>query len=92
MITNTYTARNQIASISADGPPPLATFSYDGNGNRTTNTLENGTSAVYFYNDGSGMTSLMHKTNGTSFASFAYAYNSVGNRTSRVETTRWLAL
>ena len=43
MITNTYTARNQIASISADGPPSLATFSYDGNGNRTTNTLENGT-------------------------------------------------
>ena len=32
------------------------------------------------------MTSMLHRTNGVTFASFAYAYNSVGHRTSRAET------
>lgn len=34
VLTNTYTARGQVKAIYANGPPPLATFSYDANGNR----------------------------------------------------------
>ena len=44
-----YTARNQLATVSAGGPPPLATYGYDLAGNRIRKTLENGTSTAYTY-------------------------------------------
>ena len=50
------------------------------------NTLENGTRVEYLYDDATRMTSMTHKTNGTSFASFVHGSNSVDNRTNRVET------
>ena len=39
--------RNQLKAIQADGPPQLATYTYDLNGNRTGKTLENGTTTSY---------------------------------------------
>jgi hypothetical protein len=45
--TDGYTARNQLATVSAEGPPPLAAYGYDLAGNRIRKTLENGTSTAY---------------------------------------------
>jgi RHS repeat-associated protein len=84
--TYAYTGRNQVSSITVDGPPPVATYTYDLNGNRITKALENGTSAGYTYDDANRLTNLVHTLAGTS-ASFAYAYNSVNDRTSRAETS-----
>ncbi|HEY5892529.1 MAG TPA: hypothetical protein VIT91_04790 [Chthoniobacterales bacterium] len=39
-VAYTYTHRNEVASITADGPPPLATYGYDLNGNRISKSLE----------------------------------------------------
>lgn len=75
-----WTARNQLASVSADGPPPVATYTYDAAGNRLTKTLENGTSATYTYDVANRMTSLVHKKGGTAFASFAQGYDNVNRK------------
>ncbi len=81
VVTNLYTGRNQILSITADGPPPLASYSHDLNGNRTGKTLENGTSTSYSFDDASRVTNIVHSVASTNFASFAYGYDSVDRRT-----------
>ncbi len=82
VVEYTYTNRNQIAQITADGPPPLATYGYDLAGNRTAKALENGSSTAYVYDDKGQMTSLTHSNGGGAFASYAYTYDNVGNRRS----------
>jgi RHS repeat-associated protein len=86
VVTNTFTWRNQMATLHADGPPAMATFAYDAAGSRTNLTLENGTATAYAYDAARRMTNLVHSTNSAYFQKFAYAYNAVGNRTSRTET------
>ena len=88
VITNDYNARGLLASISANGPPPLASFTYDARGQRTMRAYENGTTA-YYTNDAAGqLLALAHvKTNGGSvMVQVNYGYNEVGNRTNRVES------
>lgn len=41
VIAYSHTPRGQVASIVADGPPPLATFAYDAADRRTSRTLKN---------------------------------------------------
>jgi RHS repeat-associated protein len=77
-----YTGRNQVASISAGGPPPLATFTYDIAGNRLTKALENGVTASYVYDDAGRLTGLTHAKSGTTLASLSYSYNSINLRIS----------
>ena len=52
-VTNDYTARGQLASIAFDGPPPLASYTYDAAGQRLMREFENGTTA-YYTNDAAG--------------------------------------
>ena len=88
VITNDYNARGLLASISANGPPPLAKFFYDARGQRTQREFENGVN-TYYTNDASGqLLALAHvKTNGGSvLVQVNYGYNDVGNRTNRVES------
>ncbi len=77
-----YTGRNQVASISAGGPPPLAGFTYDAAGNRLTKALENGTTASYTYDNAGRLTSLTHAKSGTTLAALGYGYNAINLRTS----------
>ncbi len=87
-LTNTYNARGLLSGLYFDGPPPLATFTYDARGQRTTRAYENGTIA-YYTNDAAGqLLALAHvKTNGGSvLVQVNYGYNEVGNRTNRVES------
>ncbi len=88
VITNDYNARGLLASISANGPPPLATFGYDARGFRTYRAFENGVD-TYYTNDAAGqLLALAHvKTNGGSvLVQIDYGYNEVANRTNRVES------
>ena len=86
VVSYTYTGRKQVATISADGPPPLATFSYNPNGSRIGKVLENTTSVVYGYDNANRLTSVDHLTGNASFMRFDYALNSVGNRLSKNAT------
>lgn len=89
VVSYTYTNRNEVASISADGPPPMATYTYDANGNRTSKSLENGTSAAYSYHDASRFLGVSHSLTVNAQPStlgLAYTYNAVNNRLTRAET------
>jgi RHS repeat-associated protein len=86
VVSYTYTARDQMQTISVNGAPPLTTYQYDLAGNRTGKTLENNTSAAYVYDNANRLLTIDHKRNGTSFSRFDYTYNSVGNRTSKTQT------
>jgi RHS repeat-associated protein len=90
VVAATYTARNQVASVSAGGPPPVATYTYDLAGNRIGKALENGTTTTYGYDDASRLLNIDHKLAGVSFQRFDYTLNSVNNRTSRTETNAGL--
>ncbi|HEY5813874.1 MAG TPA: RHS repeat-associated core domain-containing protein, partial [Chthoniobacterales bacterium] len=89
VVAHTYTHRNEVASISADGPPPLATYAYDTDGNRTSKSLENGTSAAYTYDDANRLLGISHSLTVNAQPStlgLAYGYNTVNNRLTRSET------
>lgn len=88
VLTNDYTARGQLASLTFDGPPPLATYAYDLAGQRTMRVYENGVNA-YYTNDAAGqLLALAHvKTNGGSvIVQVNHDYDLVGNRTNRIES------
>jgi len=72
-----------LKEISAGGPPPLATYAYDLNGNRITKTLENGTTASYIYDNASQLTQVKHMKSASTIAQFDYTLNAVGNRTAK---------
>ena len=84
-VTNAYTDRGQMKSITVDGPPPLVTFSYDLAGRRTAKTFENGAYATYTHDAAGQLLEMDHQTTNGTFARLDYAYNSGGNRTQRIE-------
>ncbi|MDX2081740.1 MAG: DUF6531 domain-containing protein [Terrimicrobiaceae bacterium] len=84
VVTYSYTDRNQVASVVADGPPPLATFAYDAAGNRITKALENGITASYNYDDAGRLTSLVHAP---LVETLTYTYDTMSRRTSETRTT-----
>jgi RHS repeat-associated protein len=66
-----------VASIVADGPPPLATFAYDAAGRRTSRTLENGITSTYAYDADGQLTLLAHG----SVETLTYTYDNMHRRT-----------
>lgn len=87
-LTNTYNARGLISGLYFDGPPPLASFTYDAAGQRTVRAFENGVN-TYYTNDAAGqLVALAHvKTNGGSvLVQINYGYNAVANPTNRMES------
>jgi RHS repeat-associated protein len=74
-----------MAAITSGGTSHLVSYTYDPNGNLTGRSLANSTSTAYAYDPANRLLSLAHQKNGVSFDSIGYAYNSVGDRTSRSE-------
>jgi RHS repeat-associated protein len=72
-----------VASIVADGPPPLATFAYDAAGRRTSRTLENGLTSTYTYDDDGRLTSLAHG----SLETLTYTYDAMHRRTGEARSS-----
>jgi RHS repeat-associated protein len=83
VIAYSYTARGQVASIVADGPPPLATFAYDVAGRRTSRTLENGITSTYAYDADGRLTSLTHG----SVETLTYTYDAMHRRTGETRSS-----
>ncbi|HEY5891929.1 MAG TPA: RHS repeat-associated core domain-containing protein, partial [Chthoniobacterales bacterium] len=86
MVDYTLNARAQLREVSLDGPPPLATYSYDAAGTRTGRTLENGTSTAYAHDNANRPISVQHSHGLGVFAKFTYTLDSVGNRTAKAAT------
>ena len=87
VVTYDYTPRGQLSAISADGPPPLATFAYDLLGRRTQKKLENGTATTYSYDVASQLTTLAHRNAASvELARFVYGYDIGGRRTAKTIT------
>ena len=83
VIAYSYTARGQVASIVADGPPPLATFAYDIAGRSTSRTLENGITSTYAYDADERLTSLTHG----SVETLTYTYDAMHRRTGEARSS-----
>jgi YD repeat-containing protein len=73
-----------VASIVADGPPPLATFTYDTAGNRTSRSLESWIiTSTYTYDDDGRLTSLAHG----SLETLTYTYDAMNRRTGETRSS-----
>lgn len=80
VVATSYTGRNQIAAIVADGPPPLAVFAYDLAGNRLSKSLENGTVATMAYDDAGRLITITHTNVGSPITAANYTYNAINLR------------
>jgi RHS repeat-associated protein len=85
-LSYSYTNRNQVKDISADGPPPLVTYAYDLAGRRTGKSLENETSTTYTYDDADRLLGIAHGNGTGTIQAFSYGLNAVGDRTYRTES------
>src|SRR5579884_216787 len=84
VITYSYTARNELASVSETGG--TTSYGYDANGNETSITNPNGTSVTKAYDAANRLTSVTNKTGGgATLSSFSYGYNADDLRTSVTE-------
>lgn len=81
-----YTSRRQLESVTADGPPALATYTYDLAGRRTGKVLENGVSTTYTYDGSAQLLSLNHALSTTTLATYAYTLDTGGRREAMTET------
>ncbi|WP_038164680.1 RHS repeat domain-containing protein [Verrucomicrobium sp. BvORR106] len=90
VVDYSYTARGQVKDIQADGPPPLASYTYHANGERATRSLENGTVTTYTIDDASQTTSVVQSNGGGVFQRYDYTYDAAGRRkTQLVNNATW---
>lgn len=85
VVERTFTARNQVRTVSADGPPPLATYTYDLSGLPLSLVRENLTATTFAYDAGGRLTGITHSANATAFRTIGYTLDANSRRTSRSE-------
>jgi YD repeat-containing protein len=68
----------EVASVVADGPSPLATFTYDLAGNRLSKNLDNGVQSVYSCDAVNRLTQIVHQPG---VETLGYTYDSMNRRT-----------
>ena len=85
LTTYTYDALNRLVSVT-NNKGQMTSFTYDTLGRRASLTHANGVVTSYTYDAASQLTRLAHQLGATTINSFDYAYDRVGNRTSK--TTR----
>ncbi len=83
VLTYDYTGRNQLKAISENTGPstPVVSYTYELTDERKTKLLQNGTSAVYGYDDAHRLLSIDHQKRAASFAKFNYGYDEANRRT-----------
>lgn len=88
--TYSYDALNRLTasqnSLGGTNVAPLFTYTYDGNSNRTSSTLNNGTPTTYTYNNADQIGGANHDANGNMTSSTAWGlaagtYNTVDQTT-----------
>lgn len=75
-----WTARAQLLSVSADGPPPLGIYSYDKAGRLTSLAHENGITELKSYNAANELLANSHFKNGSATSGHGYTYDATGRR------------
>ncbi|MES2996126.1 MAG: hypothetical protein V4733_04875 [Verrucomicrobiota bacterium] len=81
IVEYTWTPRNQLAAVTADGPPPLANYTYDLAGRLTSIAHENGVSEVKAYDDANRLLSNIHMKAGAPIGGHTYSLDTTGRRT-----------
>jgi RHS repeat-associated protein len=76
-----WTSRAQLASVSADGPPPIANYTYDKAGRNTAVAHENGITESKSYDAASQLLANTHLKNGNPVSGHGYTLDSTGRRT-----------
>ncbi|MDH3976767.1 MAG: hypothetical protein OEV42_21095, partial [Deltaproteobacteria bacterium] len=81
----TYDSRNRIETATAD--TLVTSYGYYADGKKDTVTYPNGTDVKYTYHPTNRVASIVNKVtaDGSVISSYAYAYDSNGNRTSQTE-------
>jgi RHS repeat-associated protein len=82
LTTYAYDALNRLTSIT-NPKGQTTTFTYDALGRRTSMTRANGAVTTYAYDGASQLTQLVHQLGAATINSFDYAYDRVGNRTTK---------
>jgi len=83
LTTYAYDALNRLTSMT-NNKGQTTTFTYDALGRRTSMTHANGVVTNYTYDAASQLLTLAHQLGATTINSFSYAYDRVGNRTSKI--------
>ncbi len=81
-----WTARAQLQSVSAGGPPPLATYTYDKAGRNTALAHENTITESKSYDAASQLLGNAHLKNGTPTTGHGYTLDATGRRTAETFT------
>ncbi len=76
-----YTPRHQLSLVTADGPPPLAAYTYNLAGERTLLARENGLQSTSTFDVAGQITSLKHQIGTSSLESLTYTLDAMGRRT-----------
>lgn len=76
-----WTAKGQLHVISRDGPPPLATYTYDKAGRNTALAHENGITQERQYDAASQLLSNLHRKAGLTVSGHTYTHDTTGRRT-----------
>ncbi len=83
-VVYSYTARNELASVTE--PVGVTSYTYDANGNEVSITLPNGVVTSKSYDAANRLMSIVHRrSDNTVLASYSYSYNADGLRTQVVE-------
>jgi len=85
LTTYTYDALNRLTSLT-NNKGQVTSFSYDALGRRTSMTHANGVVTSYQYDAASQLTRLAHQLGAATINNFDYAYDRVGNRTSKTSS------
>ena len=79
-LNNTYTYDKLGRLTKVNGSGAQATYAYDANGNLSTTTYNNNTSATYTYNSGNLPTQVQNKRSTTVLSRYSYTYGLDGNQ------------
>ena len=81
-----WTSRGQLASVSADGPPPLASYLYDPAGRLTSLSHENGTIETQTFDPNDRLLARSLTLATTTISTHAYTLDNLGRRSSEAFT------
>ena len=79
-----WTPRSQLASVEVDGPPPFATYTYDGAGRLTNLAHENGISESLTYDSNDRLLARIHNIGSTPSNGHSYTLDTLGRRTTEL--------
>lgn len=84
-LNNTYTYDKVGRLKTVNGSGAQATYAYDANGNLSSTTYNNNTTATYTYNSGNLPTQVQNKKGSTLLSRYSYTYGLDGNQLTKTD-------